>query len=58
MKLAGQSRICKCLKINVRLTLKFHFMINSRDMYIVSVYGACATTPVGSGKDATSKYYL
>lgn len=24
-------------------------MINSRDMYMVSVYGACATTPVGSG---------
>lgn len=24
-------------------------MINSPDMYIVSVYGACATTPVGSG---------
>ena len=24
-------------------------MINSPDMYIVSVYGACTTTPVGSG---------
>ena len=37
MKLAGQSRIRKCLKINVRLTLKFHLMINSK-MYIVGLY--------------------
>ena len=31
------NRNIKCLTINVRVTLKFHLMINS-NMYIVGVY--------------------